>query len=1231
MKNGKKLLSLFLSLVLLLSLSATGFAVEEDGNIYSAVVRFAPDADANALCDELEALPGIRVKWRYSALFSGAAVEGSRAALALAEEQRGVDTLALSRVWSAADAFNEPLEPTNSLDLMNGLDLTYDGDGMVVAVLDSGLKISHDAFRDHGIMENAAISEEDITLFVAGGGTDGRYLSAKIPFAYDYSGNDRSIHTSDTHGTHVSALTVGYSATHSGRVLFRGAAPAAQLLAMKVFPDNVDLGAEDADILKAMEDAYLLGADVINLSLGMSHGFFGDEQIGGLYSTAFAELEEAGVVVCCAVGNDTISLTGKPGDTALPTGAYTDYATAGAPAIYEGATAIAAVNAAFYEAGGGILVGGKTISYTKAIAETDEFQPPAIENLAGQTLDYVVVGGLGSKEDFAGLDLTGCVAVVTRGELYFSEKVNNAAAAGAVVCIIYNNEPGEILPAVNGTTIPCVIITQEDGRFLAEQAVGGRGTLAIAPYRTRVDMGERITMLRQSSWGTVQLHLVPTLSAPGGTILSASTSANDAYEYRSGTSMATPNASGAYAVLLQALKERGIADKKERAELARALLESTAAPVTDAGGVPLSPRQQGAGVIDISAALESEAVITEPLLELGESENGWFTLTFTVKNLSAEQKKFSWEATVLTDAYTYSEGSWRSTLSPLDITDRTGVLGAPRFTVNAGEERTVTLYLTVDTALREELYEVYPNGFYTEGYLTLADQSGGKLHATFLGYCGDWEQAPILEQTDFRDVMDAWFLQELGEGADVSSALVVDAKYNLALLCDEYLHVDNALLPGENPYLTTRAYDARNAMSTLESDGFYHGGTSLLIDLYTLRNAEHVIMTVTDQKTGELYYVKDMGYLSRSVFSATIGEVLPAESFVWRGTDAAGMTLPDGTAVNVAFYAWLETDEDISRAYQENMTNPEGVNSYRWLLNEDHAGYIEWEFPLVLDASSPNVLCRMGGDGETVTIEVSDEQFIAYIEVQDREGSQLAREACADLQAGETHTMIFDPAAVGGQKLYITAVDYAGNTIGYEIDLSAAVPGEAVQPVRCPVAALEDVAADAPYHEAVDFVIEEGLMAMENGLYFAPDGGVPRVRILEMLYDLAGCPEMPGAAAALPFADVRGVEVFYPALRWAYDEGIVTGMGRGFFGAYVPIQRAQLAVMLWRAAQARGEDVDCVPGIFADEVPDWAVDALSWAVEQGYLAPDEEGRINPSDVFTRAELACLLMELYQAA
>lgn len=87
----------------------------------------------------------------------------------------------------------------------------------------------------------------------------------------------------------------------------------------------------------------------------------------------------------------------------------------------------------------------------------------------------VVAAGLGRKEDFAGRAVEGKIALVERGEIFFSAKVANAAAAGAVAVVLYNNQPG---PPTVGTLlgpsrIPAVIVSQEEGRALQREVEAG--------------------------------------------------------------------------------------------------------------------------------------------------------------------------------------------------------------------------------------------------------------------------------------------------------------------------------------------------------------------------------------------------------------------------------------------------------------------------------------------------------------------------------------------------------------------------------------------------------------------------------------------------------------------------------------------------------------------------------------------------------------------------------------
>ncbi len=87
----------------------------------------------------------------------------------------------------------------------------------------------------------------------------------------------------------------------------------------------------------------------------------------------------------------------------------------------------------------------------------------------------VVAAGLGRQGDFVGRSVEGKIALIERGEIFFSDKVANAAALGAVAVVLYNNQPG---PPTVGTLrgpsrIPAVIVSQDEGRALLRQVEGG--------------------------------------------------------------------------------------------------------------------------------------------------------------------------------------------------------------------------------------------------------------------------------------------------------------------------------------------------------------------------------------------------------------------------------------------------------------------------------------------------------------------------------------------------------------------------------------------------------------------------------------------------------------------------------------------------------------------------------------------------------------------------------------
>ena len=190
----------------------------------------------------------------------------------------------------------------------------YDGTGMVVAVLDTGLDSKHTAFSTSNFTSNklgltyeqvAAVIDQTKAKELAGAlSVDDVYINEKVPFGYDYADNDPDVFsTHNNHGTHVSGVIVGKDDT------ITGVAPNAQLVSMKVFSDIMDT-ARASWILSALEDCVILGVDVINMSLGTACGFSreSDEEIlNGVYD----KIRAAGISMVVAASNSYSSAYGS--------------------------------------------------------------------------------------------------------------------------------------------------------------------------------------------------------------------------------------------------------------------------------------------------------------------------------------------------------------------------------------------------------------------------------------------------------------------------------------------------------------------------------------------------------------------------------------------------------------------------------------------------------------------------------------------------------------------------------------------------------------------------------------------------------------------------------------------------------------------------------------------------------------------------------------------------------
>ena len=143
---------------------------------------------------------------------------------------------------------------------------------------------------------------------------------------------------------------------------------------------------------------------------------------------------------------------------------------------------------------------------------------------------------------------------------------------------------------------------------------------------------------------------------------------------------------------------------------------------------------------------------------------------------------------------------------------------------------------------------------------------------------------------------------------------------------------------------------------------------------------------------------------------------------------------------------------------------------------------------------------------------------------------------------------------------------------------------------------------------------------------FDPSGATTRGMIVTILYRLEGEPVI---RSGMPFSDVKESDWYAKAISWAESLGIVNGYGDGRFGPNDPITREQLATILYRYAQHKGEGFKGLWSFKLDfpdagTVSGWATEALSWMVMNGVIN-GKDGFLAPGGEASRAEAATMLM------
>lgn len=924
----------------------------------------------------------------------------------------------------AAPVFKVAPDMPTTMTELGGLENTsgYQGEGMVIAIVDSGLEIGHPLFAQ--APTTPALAKNDLENVLASKNLKAEekksgitasqvYKTAKVPFAFDYADNDLDVahNGAGDHGTHVA----GIAAANAGVVAdVVGVAPQAQILAMKVFSSSGSNGATWADILAAADDAVALGADVINMSLGSACGFSTPEGEEGV-AEVLENIASSGVMLSISAGNEYSAALGTRIGKGHALTQNPDYGTVASPSSYSQPLSIASVEKADSIDSCYLTVGERKVAFNDTVedktVENVKDDSPSFRSLAGKELEYVVVPNAGETKDYNGLSVEGKIALVSRGSVEYNTKKEAAKAAGAAGILVYNNEPGMLYMHMDNYDLPSAFISQADGKYLVGLAKDQR-KLTVSATSGSVDNPTSGEMSDFSSWGvTPELTLKPDITAPGGNIKSATTGGG--YTTKSGTSMSAPFVSGAMALVKQYVEQKNYAfTETNKANLVSNLLMSTADLVM-AGTAPYSPRKQGAGSVNIAAATSTKAYLTavgggRPKVELGDDANktGEYTIKFEIHNLSDKPLTYAIGGYVQTDAKEVTKK-----LGDKDVEQVTELpyklstqIAAQEITVPASGTVTVTVPVSLNQPDRDYM-DSFANGTYIEGFVTLTPRSDTQptLSIPYMGFYGDWTKAPIIDATDYGDVLN-------DKENNWSQAYVNTAASNsLEGTVNTYL--------GDNPYHSGESYlAARNAISPNGDD---YMDTLSFVYTGLLRNVKALNYEIKDAKTGDVYYSNKVDYETKSVYSSNYYQIVPSgasdyNKLSWGGTKKDGYSkLKNNDKVIVTVSGELSYDKHVANNQKSS-----------------------WSFPITIDTEEPeakNITVSNENGKYYVSLKVTDNQFVSNVTISNNaESKELAGFPVAETTAGATTECKYDITGFG-ENLKVVVNDYACNRKVYPI------------------------------------------------------------------------------------------------------------------------------------------------------------------------------------------------------
>lgn len=795
------------------------------------IVELSSEEMRGAVKEALLKLPQTEIKYEYNILFNGLAVETGDGFLDYILHIDGVKSVEraekviplmenareLTHVNEASDYLKEIGADENSIGR------AFDGRGMLIANIDSGMDARHKDMRLDPEAEKVAKIKQPTEFG----------MSMKIPHGFNYMDGGKDTVDNypdgsfyhDPHGMHIGGILAANATAedlknHRG---IRGIAPNAQVLSYKIYTYTSDAFAGDETMFHAFEDCIKHDVDVISIS----SGFHGTGLKGEKYWGAIRTLREKGIPVCVATGNYATASSDSSWDRYANNALnMTDTGNVTRTAAHEDAIAVGSARNTKIRFNA-VKIGDKEFKYSQIGAFFDK------NKFKAGDYSFVYLGKC-QDEDIIGKNLAGKIVVMDRifstDMKYAFKKVRDKGAVGVIVVntvSYYNRDDWEAIPAMGyeedeKTKVQVFSISGEDGVKLWSMIKSYDGD---TDYKSdgdyRVDMNkynalkptvgqenklsldfnvddiildeQRSVPAGSTSWGPRNdLLLKPDVSAPGKNIYSTlNVVGNDPtkdsrYGYMSGTSMATPVVSASTVLIRPRLKE--LVETKvlkdmgiDLVSLTKIMLQNTASPMldetTENDGKYLfaSPRQQGAGLINVLKASKNNVIVSSKALgsdgetnsygsvSLREIKTGEKTFTITLSNTSDKDIKFTVSASPVT-----TDGNIpKLKLDELNSTEDRGKTVAeihPEI-VSGAEIKFDTEEITVPANSNFNLSATMKTGDahnqFVESFIKFEskdEEANPSLSMPVMGFAGDWNNEPII---------DKWAWEEGSKSAEV--------------------------------------------------------------------------------------------------------------------------------------------------------------------------------------------------------------------------------------------------------------------------------------------------------------------------------------------------------------------------------------------------------------------------------------------------------------------------------